>query len=85
MTSIISGIHPILKEPGILDTCSNDPIFLSLPSSFKMVLPIYIALASAVVLLLRGYKQYTYIKLYNNNRYLQYLLEYVPHSSSYNN
>ena len=50
MTSIISGIHPILKEPGILDTCSNDPIFLSLPSSFKMVLPIYIALASAVVL-----------------------------------
>ena len=35
--------------------------------------------------LLRGYKQYTYIKLYKNNRYLQYLLEYVPHSSGYNN
>ena len=34
---------------------------------------------------LRGYKQYTYIKLYKNNRYLQYLLEYVPHSSGYNN
>ena len=50
MTSIISGIHPILREPGILHTCSNDPIFLSLHSRFKMVLPIYIALASAVVL-----------------------------------
>ena len=36
-------------------------------------------------LMLRGYKQYTYIKLYKNNRYLQYLLEYVPHSSGYNN
>ena len=35
--------------------------------------------------MLRGYKQYTYIKLYKNNRYLQYLLEYVPHSSGYNN
>ena len=35
--------------------------------------------------LLRGYKQYTYFKLYKNNRYLQYLLEYVPHSSGYNN
>ena len=35
--------------------------------------------------LLRGYKQYTYIKLHKNNRYLQYLLEYVPHSSGYNN
>ena len=35
--------------------------------------------------LLRGYKQYTHIKLYKNNRYLQYLLEYVPHSSGYNN
>ena len=35
--------------------------------------------------LLRGYKQYTYIELYQNNRYLQYLLEYVPHSSRYNN
>ena len=34
---------------------------------------------------LRGYKQYTHIKLYKNNRYLQYLLEYVPHSSGYNN
>ena len=34
---------------------------------------------------LRGYKQYIYIKLYKNNRYLQYLLEYVPHSSGYNN
>ena len=34
---------------------------------------------------LQGYKQYTYIKLYKNNRYLQYLLEYVPHSSGYNN
>ena len=34
---------------------------------------------------LRGYKQYTYIKLYKNNRYLQYLLEYVLHSSGYNN
>ena len=34
--------------------------------------------------LLWGYKQYTYIKLYKNNRYLQYLLEYVPHSSAYN-
>ena len=50
MTSIISGIYPILREPWILDTCSNDPIFLSLHSSSKMVLPIYIALASAVVL-----------------------------------
>ena len=36
------------------------------------------------ILLLRGYKQYTHIKLYKNNRYLQYLLEYVPHSSGYN-
>ena len=35
--------------------------------------------------LLRGYKQYTYIKLYKSNRYLQYLLEYVLHSSGYNN
>ena len=35
--------------------------------------------------LLRGYKQYTYIKLYKNNRYLQYLLKYVSHSSGYNN
>ena len=35
--------------------------------------------------LLWGYKQYTYIKLYKNNRYLQYLLEYVPYSSGYNN
>ena len=50
MTSIISGIHPILREPRISDTCSNDPIFLSLHSSSKMVLPIYIALASALVL-----------------------------------
>ena len=25
------------------------------------------------------------IKLYKNNRYLQYLLEYVPHSLGYNN
>ena len=50
MTSIISGIHPMLREPRILDTCSNDPIFLSLHSSSKMVLPIYVALARAVVL-----------------------------------
>ena len=35
--------------------------------------------------MLRGYKQYTYIKLYKNDRYLQYLLEYVPYSSGYNN
>ena len=35
--------------------------------------------------LLRGYRQYTYIKFYKNNRYLQYLLEYVQHSSGYNN
>ena len=35
--------------------------------------------------LLLGYKQYTYIKLYKNIRYLQYLLEHVPHSSGYNN
>ena len=34
---------------------------------------------------LQGYKQYTYIKLYKNNRYLQFLLGYVPHSSGYNN
>ena len=43
------------------------------------------ALPYAAGYLLRGYKQYTYIKLYKNNRYLQYLLEYVPHSSGYNN
>ena len=36
-------------------------------------------------LVLWGYKQYTYIKLYKNDRYLLYLLEYVPHSSGYNN
>ena len=50
MTRIIAGIHPILREPGIFDSCSNNPTLLSLHSSFKMVLPIYIALASAVVL-----------------------------------
>ena len=63
MTSIISGIHPILREPGILDTCSNNPIFLSLHSSFKMVLPIYLALASAVVL----FENFTFpiIQLFN--------------------
>ena len=76
MTQI--GLRQSIGDPGCFH---KDKLIISTHVDDMMA----IAATENQLDVLQGYKQYTYIKLYKNNRYLQYLLEYVPHSSGYNN